>query len=98
MKKVTNELLKECANNLMYELSDEDLEILKNDFVMVQEELAKIDRIEGLDEIDPMTFPFDVTIDFMREDEPTNELTREEALSNVKDVLGGQIRLPKVVK
>ena len=65
---------------------------------MVSDELSKIDKVEGLQDASPMTFPFDVTISYLREDDPVNKLTRDEALSNAKDVLGGQIRLPKVVK
>lgn len=99
MKEINDALLKECARNIMFELSDEDLSILKEDFEMVKGELAKIDKIEGLDEATPMTFPFtEVLVDTLREDDPVNLLTRDEALSNAKDVLGGQIRLPKVVK
>ena len=44
-----------------------------------------------------MTFPFECETDFLREDEPTTPLTQEEALRNAKDVVEGQIRLPKVV-
>ena len=98
MKEITDSLLKECAKNIMIELNDEEFNQLKEDFIMVSDELNKIGKIEGLDDAKPMTFPFDVTISYLREDEPVNKLTRDEALSNAKDVLGGQIRLPKVVK
>ena len=98
MKEITESLLKECAKNIMIELNDEEFNQLKEDFIMVSDELNKIGKIEGLEDAKPMTFPVDVTISYLREDEPVNKLTRDEALSNAKDILGGQIRLPKVVK
>ncbi len=98
MKEITDSLLKECAKNIMLELNEEEFNTLKKDFIMVSDELNKMSRIEGIDDAIPMTFPFDVSISYLREDEPNNQITREEALSNAKDVIGGQIRLPKVVK
>ena len=40
---------------------------------------------------------FNVTTDYLREDVAETPLTKEEVLSNAKDVLDGQIKLPKVV-
>ena len=44
-----------------------------------------------------MTFPFDVSTTYMREDVVEEPLSNEEALKNASDVKDGQIRLPKVV-
>lgn len=44
-----------------------------------------------------MTFPFDVTTTFLREDDVTETISKEEALRNAKDIVEDQIRLPKVV-
>ena len=40
---------------------------------------------------------FNVTTDYLREDVAETPLTKEEVLANAKDVLDGQIKLPKVV-
>ena len=97
MKEITKEALKECANKLMFELSDEQLETLYNEFSVICEQMSLIGEIPGVDEASPMTFPFDVTNTFLREDEASKPLDRDEALRNAKDVVDGQIRLPKVV-
>ena len=45
-----------------------------------------------------MTFPFNCYTDFLREDDETSTISREDALRNAKDVVDNQIRLPKVVQ
>ena len=46
-----------------------------------------------------MTFPFDCTTSYLREDEESEPmLPLNEVLKNAKDVTANQIKLPKVVK
>lgn len=97
MKKVNKEVLKEAANKLMFDMSDEQYETLLKEFDVIIKQMELISEIAGVDEVEPMTFPFDVTNSFLREDVPEDPLKQEEALKNAKDVVDGQIRLPKVV-
>lgn len=97
MKKVSKELLKEYANKLMFDMSDEQYETLLHEFSDIQKEMEFIGEIPNIDEVEPMTFPFDVTNDYLREDVIEEPLERDVALKNASDVVDGQIRLPKVV-
>lgn len=97
MKKITKETLKIAANKLMFEMSEEELDVLFNEFETVQTQLSIIATIPGIDDVEPMTFPFEVSTSYLREDVPCEPLNRDEALKNAKDVVDGQIRLPKVV-
>lgn len=97
MEKITKEILKKAANNLMFDMTDEEYETLMKEFEVIIQQMEIISSIEGVDEVEPMTFPFEVTNDYLREDVPETPLDREEALKNAKDVVEGQIRLPKVV-
>jgi len=56
-----------------------------------------ISEIEGVDDVEPMTFPYEIKTAFLREDVASEPLNRDEALKNAGDVVEGQIRLPKVV-
>ena len=98
MKKVTKEVLKEAADKLLFEMSDEEYDTLMEEFKIITKQMELIADIPGVDEALPMTFPFDVAISYLREDEIEQPLNREETLKNAKDVINGQIRLPKVVK
>ena len=97
MKKVTKEILQESANNLMFTLSDEQLEKLVEEFKIISKQMELIADIPGVDDVEPMTFPFDVTNSYLREDIATSPLDRDKLLQNSKEVVDGQIRLPKVV-
>ena len=97
MKKINKETLKIAANKLMFDMSEQEYEILLKEFEVLESQMNLIAEIEGIDEAEPMTFPFEVTTSFLREDEPATPLIRDEALKNAKDVVDGQIRLPKVV-
>ena len=98
MKTVTKEVLKTTANKLMFDMSDEQYDNLVKEFDILIKQMNLIGEIEGVDTAEPMTFPFDVSNDFLREDVATAPENKDEILKNSADVVDGQIRLPKVVK
>lgn len=97
MKKVTIEVLKKAANNLLFDMSDEQYQTLLDEFDIIQQQMEIIGTLKNIDNVTPMTFPFDVSVSYLREDEPSQPLKQEEALKNAHDVVLGQIKLPKVV-
>ena len=80
MKEVNKEVLKDAANRLLFDMKDEEYETLLNEFGAIQHQLELIGNIKGVDEVSPMTFPFDVTITYLREDEPIAPLAQEDVL------------------
>lgn len=97
MAKLTKEVINKCANNLMFNLTDEECETLLNEFETLFAQMEELNQLEGIDDVEPMVFPFEVTTDFLREDIEGEPLSIDEVLSNAKDVKEGQIKLPKVV-
>jgi aspartyl-tRNA(Asn)/glutamyl-tRNA(Gln) amidotransferase subunit C len=91
------EILKKCANNLMFDMSEEQYQLLLKEFEVITKQMELLGEIDGLSEVEPMTFPFDVFTSYLREDIEGECLTKEEVLKNAKDVVDGQIKLPKVV-
>lgn len=98
MKKVTKEVLQESASKLMINLTDKELDTLLSDFDIIISQMELISDIPGVDDVEPMTFPFEITDIYLREDVATKPLDRNDVLKNAKDVLDNQICLPKVVK
>ena len=98
MKTVTKEVLKTTANKLMFDMSDEQYDNLVKEFDILIKQMNLIGEIEGVDTAEPMTFPFEATNDYLREDIATAPESKEEILKNASDVVDGQVRLPKVVK
>ena len=97
MIKYDKALLKKCANNLLFDMSDEQYELLLKEFDTLTKQMEILGEIEGLDDVTPMTFPFNVTTSFLRKDITEESLSKDEIIRNAKDVQDGQIKLPKVV-
>ena len=97
MKEVNKAVLKDAANKLLFDMSEEEYETLLEEFEIITKQMELISKIEGVDKATPMTFPFDASVTYLREDVPCEPLNRDEVLKNAHDVVDGQIRLPKVV-
>ena len=97
MKTITIEILKDAANRLLFDLSAQEYQTLYGEFDILLKQMRLIGNVEGVDEAEPMTFPFECTTSFLREDEPEEPLRKEDVLRNAGNVQDGQIKLPKVV-
>ncbi|HBF67889.1 MAG TPA: Asp-tRNA(Asn)/Glu-tRNA(Gln) amidotransferase GatCAB subunit C [Firmicutes bacterium] len=98
MKKYDINVLKDAANRLLFDMSDEEYETLLNEFDIITKQMLVLGENESIDKYEPMTFPFECATSYLREDVPTKPLSREEALRNANHKAGGQIKLPKVVQ
>ena len=97
MKPVSKEVLQIAASKMMFEMSDSQYNALIKELNVFLKQVDLIGQIPNIDDVEPMTFPFDVTTTYLREDVVETPLTNDEALKNASDVKDGQIRLPKVV-
>ena len=98
MKKVTLEVLNEATNKLMFDMSEEQYQNLLNEFDIILSQMELISEIEGVDEVEPMTFPYELSTDYLRDDVASSPLAKEDALKNAKNVVDGQISIPRVIK
>lgn len=97
MKEYNKEVLKDAANRLLFDMSDKEYDTLLSEFDIIINQMKAIGENPDIDKYEPMTFPFECSTDFLREDEPVEPLSRDEALRNANNKAGGQIKLPKVV-
>ncbi len=97
MKTVSKEILKEAASKLMFDMKDEQYDVLLKEFNIIENQITMLSKVPGIDDVTPMTFPFDVANDYLRDDVAELPLKQEDALKNASNVVDGQIRLPKVV-
>ena len=98
MKPVTKEVLKSVANSLMFDMTDEQYDRLVLDFEELIKRMKNIGEIEGVDEVAPMIFPYEISSGSLRDDVASTPLKQSDVLRNAKDVKDGQICLPKVIK
>lgn len=97
MIKVTKEVIEKCAENLMFKLNDGQADLIYDEFNTVLAQIDFLSHIEGVDEEEPMTFPYSEHQKFLREDKPTKPAKAADMLKNCQSKLGTQVRLPKVV-
>lgn len=97
MKQIDEAVLKDASHRLLFDISDEEMKLLLNEFDILVKQFELLKDIEKVNEVKPMTFPYEIFNDYLREDVPSDVLTKEEALKNAKNVKDGQIKLPKVV-
>lgn len=97
MKQINEAVLKDASHRLLFDISDEEMKLLLSEFDILVKQFELLKDIENVNEVRPMTFPYEIFNDYLREDVPSDVLTKEEALKNAKNVKDGQIKLPKVV-
>jgi len=97
MKEYNKDVLKDAANRLLFDMTEEEYDTLLSEFDIVTKQMTIIGKDPSVDEYEPMVFPFECTTSFLREDEPEEPLTKEETIKNANNKQDGQIKLPKVV-
>ena len=84
----------------MFEMNDEEYETLVKEFDVTLKQMAFIDNIKGIEDVEPMFYPFDLELDdsYLREDVCDNEINFTDVLTNVKEYEGSKVKVPKVVE
>lgn len=90
--------LKKYSKRLEFYMNNEEEYVtLAKEFEILLKQVDKIDKIEGIKDYEPMNHPFPLDNAYLRNDEITMSLDKEEAFSNCKDVKNGCVSVPKVV-
>ena len=92
------ETLKMLANKLMFTMEDSEYDTLLDEFDTMIKQMDLIGKIEGIENIEPMSYPFPLEDICLREDEVEDELEIDEILMNSGSTLYNQVKLPKVVE
>lgn len=94
---VTKEKLKDYAGKLMFDMDDAGYDRTLEEFETIEKHMALIGEIEGIEKVEPMTFPYVIYHSSLREDVAKECLTNEEVLANAKESKANQVKVPKVV-
>ena len=95
---IEKEKLKKYARLLMFEMDEEEYTTLQEEFDTLLKQMDLIGQIEGIEKVEPMTFPFKNTDATLREDEVGDYLTVGEVLANAKHQVSDQVKVPRVVE
>ncbi len=87
---------KKLANDLMFDLSKEELISIEDDFELLIQQLSFLDKIDT-NGVKEMIYPFEEETSFMRDDEVSDVLSVEDVLANAHTVRDGMVVVPKVM-
>jgi len=94
---INRDLVNKFAKDLLIELTDEENEMVLEEFEIIEENMEKINNLPNISEEEAMTHPFEVIVD-LREDEIGLELEVEEVLQNAKNKTEEEVIVPRVVE
>ncbi len=98
MATFTKEMVENYADKLLIGLTEEENKMVLEEFEVIDREIDIVSKIEGIENIKPMTHPIDDFVCELREDEVEQAVTIEELLQNCDDVKEREVRVPKVVE
>ena len=97
MQKITKENIQDYALKLMFKMKDNEFEAFEKEFETILKQMDLIGQIEGIENVEPLVFPFKLNDVKLREDIATSTLTSEDAIKNAKEVVYDEVKVPKVV-
>ena len=93
----TPEKIEKLANLLMIGVTEEEKKMVSDEFAKIDSDISKLNDIEYLKDIEPMTHCLDDFDVELREDIIENMITIDQALSNCDDIDDDCVSVPKVV-
>lgn len=93
----TKEKIRKLADLLMIGLTDEETDMVYDEFEIIDKNINKINEIDNIDKIEPMTHALDDFYAKLREDIADVSIQKEELLMNSDDNDGDSVVIPKVV-
>ena len=97
MNKFTKEMVEDYADKLLIGLTDEESEMVLNEFDTIDKNIDIINTIPNIEQVEPMSFCLDDFDVDLREDEIEESIKIEELLQNCDEVNDREIEVTKVV-
>ena len=97
MSNFTKEMVDDYANKLLIGLTEEENKQVLDEFEIIDKNIDLINKIPGIEKIDPMTHCLDDFVYELREDNAEESIDIEDALSNCDDKTDREVSVPKVV-
>lgn len=96
-KNFTEETVKKLADLLLIGLTEEETKMVFSEFAVIDANINKINEIDGISDIEPMTHALDDFCFELRSDEEDESVSIEDLLANCDEVLDREVSVPKVV-
>lgn len=97
MSKFTKEMVYDYADKLLIGLTDEENRDILNEFKVIEENMNLINEIDGISNVEPMHYPFDIDVDLRDENKIENDNV-DELLKNSDKINDREIEVVTVVE
>ena len=98
MSNFTEEMIDDYANKLLIGLTDEERKMIQQEFDDIEHSMELINKIDGIKDVEPQSYPFEMEIaDLRSDDDVDEEIPIDILLRNAGSVEGREVEVPKVV-
>ena len=92
----TELMLKKLGRKTMFDIHDDEMEALVKEYDVFMSHVKALEAIDTED-VEPLAFPYVIETTYLRDDDESHVISREDALKNAKCVQANQVKVPKVV-
>lgn len=96
-RKFTSEMVDDYAEKLLIGLTREENKMVLDEFEIIDKNIDIINQIPSIEQVEPMSWCLDRTIDSLREDVVEESVEIEDLLANSDQTTDSEIEVPKVV-
>ncbi len=96
-KEFTSEMVDNYADKLLIGLTREENKMVLEEFDVIDAQIDIINRIPGIEDVEPMSWCLDRVIDDLREDVVEESVPIDDLLANSDDATDSEVQVPKVV-
>lgn len=98
MSNFTKEKIDKYANDLLIGLTEEERDMIQKEFDDIEASMELINKIDGIKDVEPQSYPFDMEMADLRDDNVEGEeIPIDVLLRNAGSVEGREVEVPKVV-
>lgn len=94
----TKDIINDYADKLLIGLSDEETNLLVKEFDVINDNMAKINDVKGLENVTPLHFPQDLETKEIRDGKTLRMIDIDDALKNCDDYIDREVEIVRVVK
>ena len=98
MSNFTKEKIDKYASDLLIGLSDEERDMIQEEFDEIERNMDLINKIPNIKDVEILSYPYESVVSDLRSDDSVCEkIDIDELLSNCDRVEGREVEVPKVV-
>ena len=98
MSNFTKEKIDKYAGDLLIGLTEEERTMIQEEFDTIEKNMDLINKIPNIKDVEPQSFPFEMEVEDLRDDDiEGEEIPIETLLRNCDQYEGREIEVPRVV-